>query len=65
MTLAGSLIGQVAPEAVRLNAGGMAIMSLSILLVLGLLGFCIYRILRCSHPERLHTPLDIDTHDTD
>lgn len=65
MTRVHSLLGQVASDAGGLNAGGMAIMLLSIGLVLGLLGFCTYRILRGSHPERPHTPLDIDTHDTD
>ena len=65
MTLANGLLGQVAPDAVRLNASGMTIMALSIVGVLGLLGFCLYRMLRGSHPERLHAPLEIDTHDTD
>ncbi len=65
MTLANRLLGQVATDAVRLNASGMAIMALSILGVLGMLGFCLYRMLRGSHPERLHAPLEIDTHDTD
>ncbi len=65
LTHASPLLGQVASDAVRLNAGGMAIMALSILLVLSLLGFCIYRLVSGSHPEHLHAPLDIDTHDTD
>ena len=49
MTLANGLLGQVATDAVRLNASGMAIMALSIVGVLGLLGFCLYRMLRGSH----------------
>ena len=38
----------------------------SIALVLGLMAFCMSRILGEKHPERRHhTPLEIDTHDTD
>ena len=50
---------------VGLTAAGATIMTVSILLVLGLLTFCMRRILTEQHPEKHHAPLDIDTHDLD
>ncbi len=49
----------------RLTFGGAVIMATCIVLVLGLLGFCLGRILWEKHPERHHAPLEIDTHDQD
>lgn len=47
-----------------LNAAGAVMMTVSIVVVLALVGFCLRRILRESKPsDRLHAPLDIDTHD--
>ena len=58
------LLAQAGTEEMRLTAGGMVIMSASIMLVLGLMLFCIVRILKEKHPEEHHhVPLDIDTHD--
>ena len=51
---------------VKLTAGGALIMGVCIVGVLGLLAFCMTRILRESHPEEHHhAPLEVDTHDTD
>ncbi|MBU0716873.1 MAG: hypothetical protein KJ749_01385 [Planctomycetes bacterium] len=50
---------------VELTAAGAAIMAGSVLLVVGLLTFCMRRILTEKHPEKHHAPLDIDTHDLD
>jgi len=51
-------------EAERLSASGMILMTFCVGLVLGLSGFCMFRLLRERKPsERHHAPLDIDTHD--
>jgi len=48
-----------------LTPAGWAMMIGSVGMVLALCAFCVYRVLRESHPEEhLHAPLDIDTHDT-
>lgn len=58
------LLGQANGDEVRLTFAGGVIMVVSICLVLGLLAFCLTRILRESHPEtHHHAPLDIDTRD--
>jgi hypothetical protein len=41
-----TILAQTTDEPVTLTAGGGAIMTLSVLLVLGLCAFCFYRILR-------------------
>jgi hypothetical protein len=49
-----------------LTVGGIVVMAFSIVLVLGLLTFCMTRILGEQTPaDHHHTPLDIDTHDYD
>lgn len=49
-----------------LNASGWTLMLLCITLVVTLMAFCYYRILREPRPsERHHAPLDIDTRDTE
>lgn len=59
-------IAQAETTEVTLTVGGTLIMALCIILVLGLLIFCMTRILRESHPDaHHHAPLEIDTHDTD
>jgi hypothetical protein len=61
-----AILAQATEEPVTLTAGGGAIMTLSVLLVLSLCAFCFYRILREPAPsEHHHAPLDIDTHDLD
>lgn len=62
-----TVLGQIlaATEDVRLTVGGAIIMTISVVLVLGLMIFCLARILREEHPEHHHAPLDIDTHDRD
>ena len=40
------MLAQADPSDVTLTSGGILIMSLSILLVMGLMGFCMYRIIR-------------------
>ncbi len=53
-------------EPVGLTTGGIVVMTFSCVLVLGLLVFCLARILGEEHPEtHHHAPLDIDTRDTD
>jgi hypothetical protein len=48
-----------------LTPAGAVVMILSVAGVLALAGFCIRRIFAKPHaPERMHAPLDIDTHDT-
>ncbi|MBU0641265.1 MAG: hypothetical protein KKB50_20595 [Planctomycetes bacterium] len=61
-----SALGLLLAEPVVLTAQGAVLMALCVGLVLGLFGFCMYRILREPAPaEHHHAPLDIDTHDTD
>jgi len=65
MTTVANLLAQNG-EQVRLTAGGIIVMTFSCALVLGLLIFCLARILGEKHPEtHHHAPLDIDTRDTD
>ena len=62
--LAHVLVGQAGETPVTLEPAGVAVMVLSILLVTGLMGFCISQILREKAPgEHHHAPLDIDTRD--
>jgi heme/copper-type cytochrome/quinol oxidase subunit 2 len=62
-----SILAQAeAAEPVSLTAAGAAIMTLSVLLVLGLTTFCFWRILREPKPsEHHHAPLDIEMTDDD
>ena len=50
-----------------LTAGGWITMILSVGFVVSLLGWCILRVMRESHSEKLHAPLDadVDTRDMD
>jgi len=53
-------------QTVRLTVDGAIVMAVCVALVLGLMVFCMARILREQHPqEHHHAPLDINTHDTD
>jgi len=48
-----------------LSPAGAVVMILSVACVLALVTFCVRRIFTKPHtPERMHAPLDIDTHDT-
>ncbi len=70
-----STLAQTAEEALKLEAGGAIVMTVSILLVVSLTVFCLYRILRageseednlcCTLPEHRPVPPDTDTHDQD
>jgi hypothetical protein len=61
-----AILAQTADEPVTLTAGGGAIMTLSVLLVLSLCAFCFYRILRePTSPEHHPAPRDLDTRDFD
>jgi len=53
-------------ESVTLTPLGATIMGLSIVAVLGMVGFCMYRVLTLPPvvDEHLKCPLDIDTGDT-
>ncbi len=65
MTALNNLLAQNG-DPVSLTAGGIVVMTLSCGLVLGLMTFCLAKILGDKHPEtHHHAPLDIDTHDTD
>ncbi len=60
------IMAQAVDPPVTLTVGGVIIMTLSIGLVLALLGFCMQRILRDPQAqEHHHAPLDIDTHDSE
>ncbi len=49
-----------------MTTGGWIFMLTSIGIVLALVTFCFYRVLRQpSTTEHMHAPLDIDTHDRD
>jgi hypothetical protein len=64
MTALRTLLAQSPDTDVVLEPSGMVVMVLSILLVLGLMAFCIIRILREPTPQNHHhAPLDIDTRD--
>jgi len=59
-------LAQATEEAVGLTAAGTAIMAVSVLLVLGLNVFCMFRILVERRPaESLHAPQETNTGDTD
>ena len=59
-----SMLAQAGREAVKLTVGGATIMTLSIAMVVGLLVFCMYRVLRSQGTaERLHAPQEIETDD--
>lgn len=61
-----AIFGQTTTETEGLTIGGIVVMVVSIGLVLGLMLFCIARILGQKSPsEYHHAPLDIDTHDQD
>lgn len=47
----------------RLTVGGWITMILSVGFVTILLGWCIFRVLRESTPEKLHGQIDVDTRD--
>lgn len=58
------ILGQAATEEVTLTTAGTVIMTLSVFLVLGLMIFCMSRILREERPAKHHhLPLDMDTED--
>jgi len=60
------MLAQAENGAVTLTPGGATIMTLSVLLVLGLCGFCFWRLQREPRPSaHHHAPLDIDTRDLD
>ena len=60
------ILAQAEAEPVGLTIGGGIIMTLSVLLVMGLLIFCMIRVLRESHSEDpYHSPLDADPRDSD
>ena len=60
------LLAQAARETTGLTVAGAIIMTLSIVGVLALSAFCMNKILREKQPSKHHhTPLDIDTHDTE
>ena len=62
----GALLAQAAGEDTGLHLGGTLMLAMSVLLVCGLLAFCVVRIMREEAPtEHLDAPLDIDTRDTD
>lgn len=49
-----------------MTAAGWIIMTVSIGTVVSLLSFCFYRVLsKPSATEHMHSPIDIDTKDTD
>ncbi len=49
-----------------MNAAGIAMMTVSFTFVLGLVIFCVMRVMRESKPsEHVHGPLDIDTRDVE
>ncbi len=58
------IIAQAGTEEISLTTAGAAIMTLSILLVMGLLVFCMYRILHSSAPaERKSASQEMETAD--
>ena len=60
------MLAQTVPETTGLTVAGAIIMTISILGVLALSAFCMNKILREKQPSKHHhTPLDIDTHDTE
>jgi ABC-type nickel/cobalt efflux system permease component RcnA len=64
MCLLATIPAPTTEDSVTLTSAGAAIMTVSVLLVLGLCAFCFWRILREPTPsEHHHAPLDIDTRD--
>ena len=59
------LLASVATDDVQLTVGGTVIMIISVGVVLGLMTFCMHRILSDKEPEKHHAPLDINTRDLD
>ena len=61
-----AILGQTATGGVGLTTGGLVVMTVSVVLVLGLMIFCMSQILGEKSPtEHHHAPLDIDTRDRD
>ena len=60
-----TMLATTAEESVQLTVGGAIIMTVSVLLVLGLMFFCMAHILREREPQRHHAPLEINTQDLD
>ena len=58
-----TMLAATTDESVQLTVGGAIIMTLSVLLVLGLMVFCMAHILREKEPKKHHAPLEINTHD--
>lgn len=50
-------------ESYRLTPGGWIIMLLSVGFVTVLLAWCIWRVMRESSPQKLHSQVDIETPD--
>lgn len=48
----------------RLTLGGWIVMLLSVGFVTGLLGWCAYRVMNESSPEKVHSQIDIEPVDT-
>jgi len=66
MNTLGKLLAQTAEPELTLTAGGALIMTVSVLIVLALMGFCFWRLLREPRPSEHHrAPLDIETGDRD
>ena len=65
MSVAAGLLATAGTNHIELTIGGSIIMTVSILLVIGLMAFCMVRILREKEPERHHAPLEINSQDLD
>ncbi len=60
------MLTQTVPETTVLTVGGAIVMAISILGVLSLSAFCMYKILGATEPStHHHAPLDIDTRDAE
>lgn len=60
-----TMLASTVDDNVQLTAGGAIVMMVSVLLVVGLMTFCMAHILREKRPEKHHAPLEIDTRDLD
>jgi hypothetical protein len=58
-----AMLATTAENSVQLTVGGAIIMTVSVLLVLGLVIFCMTHILREKEPRKHRAPLEIDTRD--
>ena len=58
-----TMLATTAEESVQLTIGGAIIMTVSVLLVLGLMVFCMAHIPREKQPKKHHAPLEINTRD--